>query len=84
MPSRLWSPFEETRKRRRGGWRQQADAERIQQTAPVTTPSMPRLDARQLPVWADGELSASKMQTIMQDAVSDGLVHPMVTRTSAI
>lgn len=83
MLSRLWSPLELPPTRRRGGWRQRAEAEAAAARDVVAAP-ISMLAARQLLVWSDGSLSASKLQTIMSDAVSDGLTHPMVQRLSDI
>lgn len=47
-------------------------------------PAISRLAARQLLAWADGDLSAVKLQMMMDDAVSDGLNHPMVVRLSRL
>ena len=45
---------------------------------------MSKLASRQLLLWADGELSAARLQQTMQDAIDDGLAHPMVLRMSQV
>ena len=82
MLSKLWSPLDQGLAGKRGGWRQ-----RIQRAALDSIPEtvkISRLAAGQLLVWADGGTSASQLQTVMQDAVTDGLQHPMVSRLSGI
>lgn len=82
MLSKLWSPLDGSIVRRRGGWRQRAAIAVADDQGPP--PSISRLAAGQLRLWADGELPASKLQIVMEDAVTDGLNHPMVVRLSRI
>ena len=82
MLSGLWAPLEDQAPRRRGGWRQRAAADALQgDGAPA---AISQLAWRQLLRWADGEVSASRLQEAMADAVADGLDHPMVVRMSRV
>lgn len=85
MLSGLWAPLDEppSAKRRRGGWRQQQHDEAAHgaEQAPV---AMSQLASRQLLAWADGDLSAQRLEQVMTDAVADGLRHPMVGTLSGI
>ena len=82
MLSKLWAPLEQPSAGQRGGWRQQARHRELAARAP--DPGISRLGAHQLLEWCDGELSASKLQTVMESALQDGLKHPMVTRLGEI
>lgn len=78
MLSPLWSPLQGPRPRRRGGWRQQAEAEmREEGEAPGL---MSRLMGRLLLNWCEGTRNGVQVQQHAADAQSDGLDHPMVRR----
>ena len=73
----LWASSEPP-VRRRGGWRQQLQAMAAEAAAEPT--SISRLAAGMLLEWADGGLSASRLQQHCSNAREDGLGHPMVQR----
>eukprot|EP00959_Pyramimonas_sp_CCMP1952_P003377 70312-Pyramimonas_sp.AAC.1 len=81
MLSRLWEPIEDTTRRRRGGWRQQMA---IDHTESVEPSSMSHLCWRQMLLWSSGDISASRLQETMADAMRDGLNHPMVVRVAQV
>ena len=81
MLSRLWQPNETLRHRRRGGWRQQAAES---QCAPERSWTISRLTGNQLLLWADGLVSASRLQQPMCDAEAGNLDHCMVRKLSRI
>ena len=84
MLSRLWeADGPRDGGRRRGGWRQQAAAAAAEAAA-ADDELMSKLASRQLLRWADGEVSASRLQETMQDAVADGLTQRMVMRMSLV
>jgi hypothetical protein len=82
MLHRLWEPIQTEDVFIRGGWRQRAAA--AEQRSADTIVGISQLASRQLLQWADGELSASRLQEVMADAVADGMQHPMVVRMSGV
>ena len=84
MLSPLWAPLPgSSRKRLRGGWRQRARAADAEELDVDAAPEMSNLAAGRLLSWADGQLSATAVRACMQDAVDDGMTHPMVVRIAS-
>ena len=80
MLSALWAMPK--KRPRRGGWRQQMEAEELDEDPGDR--GLSRLAAGHLLDWADGASSASKVQYHMANALADGLDHPMVRRLAGI
>ena len=80
----LWQPLAvQMRKRRKGGWRQQRDQEELAE-AEQQRWNISRLASGLLSSWGDGDASAAQVVKTSQNAVADGLVHPMVQRLAKL
>lgn len=81
MISELWAPLADRQPQRRGGWRQRL---RDEEDAEAAETRISKLMGGLLRDWCDGLLSASRLQQCASDCVSDGFLHPMVSRMSRV
>ena len=80
MLSALWARFESPAKKRKGGWRQQADED----VGDEESTKISRLCARQLLKWCSGDQSAIAAHETLRDAWDDGFRHPMLQRFALV
>eukprot|EP00969_Alexandrium_andersonii_P235310 10389327-Alexandrium_andersonii.AAC.1 len=79
MLARLWAPLPLPQPRRQGGWRQRLAAD-TGDFAQGPEPQISQLFGNHLLDWADGLLSAKRLQYLANCGVRDGFHHPMLTR----
>ena len=82
MLHRLWAPLDVPRMRRRGGWRQQLQT--IETELEAEPARVSRLASGLLLEWADGSMSAARLQQHCSHAQEDGLTHPTVQRLASV
>ena len=80
MLSALWAPLRSFKRRRGGGWRQRMGDE----SEDEPQHSISRLGGNTLLRWGEGQISAATTVATCQDAIADGLKHPMVTRVGQL
>ena len=82
MLNSLWSAVVvgRGRKRGRGGWRQQLAAD----PEPEEAAGPSRVGLRHLLKWCEGHESAYEVKVHMDDAMGDGLKHPMIQKLAGI
>ena len=82
MLHRLWAPLGVPWRRRRRGWRQQLQT--IETELEAEPASVSRLASGLLLEWADGSMSAARLQQHCSHAQEDGLTHPLVQRLAGV